>query len=268
MRRSRRSRGGGYSVSPSDYVSVGNPVYQQYSGVGKDCVADSFVRPGFLSMFPGHAGVPGMAGGKRKNSKKRSMRRRQSRNKRRSMRGGTRLAVASFENPVGEMLAAHAVPKVSAPGVEAHDVQDVPSAPQAVPVPKQMGGRYESRLGASLDSVSAIGMSSYAPIQSIKCEGGFANSLNTGTGMLQRPMLGGAMLANPIELRMPTGGYSHQFETYGGTSAVGGLMLNIPYDARASNPACGHTGGKRSKRNTKRSKRSKRNTKRNHKNRK
>ena len=54
------------------------------------------VRPSFMSMFPGSLGVSGMAGGKRR------------KHKRRSMRGGTQLSVASFENPVGDMLSAPA----------------------------------------------------------------------------------------------------------------------------------------------------------------
>ena len=226
-------------------------------------------------MFPGSLGVSGMAGGKRRKYK------------RRSMRGGTRLSVASFENPVGDMLSAPAqVPaQVSAPGVAMHSANTAtppldPSSPalptmdasQAV----QTGGRYESNPGALLGSMNPIGMSSYAPIKSIACEGAHSNSMNTGTGMIQRPMLGGAMLASPLELRMPTAGYSHQFQTLGGTSAVGGLMLNVPVDGRASNPACGTTGGKRStkrrtRRRTRRSKRSRRNkrsSKRSHKNRK
>lgn len=260
MRRSRRSSGGGYSVSPSNFVSVGNPIYQQYSGPGKDCVADAVVRPSFMSMFPGSLGVSGMAGGKRRKYK------------RRSMRGGTQLSVASFENPVGDMLSAPAqVPaQVSAPGVVTHSVNESLPLPPAT----QTGGRYESNPGALLGSMNPIGMSSYAPIKSIACEGAHSNSMNTGTGMIQRPMLGGAMLASPLELRMPTAGYSHQFQTLGGTSAVGGLMLNVPTDARASNPACGTTGGKRStrtrrgKKSMKRSKRSKRSLKRSRKNRK
>jgi len=254
MRRSRRSSGGGYSVSPSNFVSVGNPIYQQYSGPGKDCVADAAVRPSFLSMFPGSLGVSGMAGGKRR------------KHKRRSMRGGTRLAVASFENPVGGMLDAPPA-QVSAPGVATHAVDATspatdPSATAAQGAhATQTGGRYESNLGAALDSVSAIGMSSYAPIRSIACEGSHANSMNTGMGMIQRPMLGGAMLANPLDLRATTAGYSHQFETLGGTSAVGGLMLNVPVDGRASNPACSTTGGKRSTR-SKRTRRGKKSNKR------
>lgn len=260
MRRSRRSRGGGYSVSPSNFVSVGNPIYQQYSGPGKDCVADAAVRPSFLSMFPGSLGVSGMMGGKR------SMRRKRRGSKRRSMRGGTRLSVASFENPVGDMLSSPAqVPaQVPAPGVAPHAATEAvdPSAHAATPSQAtQTGGRYESNPGALLGLDNPIGMSSYAPIKSIACEGAHANSMNTGMGMIQRPMLGGAMLASPLDLRATTAGYSHQFETLGGTSAVGGLMLNVPVDGRASNPACGTTGGKRSTR-SKRTRRSKRSTKR------
>jgi hypothetical protein len=197
------------------------------------------------------------------------------------MRGGTRLAVASFENPVGDMLGAPPA-QVSAPGVATHAVDATsPATDPAAAAAQgahatQTGGRYESNLGSPLDSVSAIGMSSYAPIQSIKCEGAHANSMNTGMGMIQRPMLGGAMLANPLDLRATTAGYSHQFETLGGTSAVGGLMLNVPADGRASNPACSTTGGKRSKRSTrskhtrrgKKSKRSKRSLKKSRKHRK
>lgn len=285
MRRSRRTSGGGYSVSPSNFVSVGNPIYQQYSGAGKDCVADAAIRPSFMSMF---SGVSGMAGGKR------SIRHKRRSGKRHGMRGGTQLSVASFENPVGDMLSAPAqVPvQVSAPGVATHSVNtatppldpsspalptmDTPQASQA-PHAVQMGGRYESNLGALLDPIGGIGMSGHAPISRIACEGAHSNSMNTGTGMIQRPMLGGAMLASPLELRMPTAGYSHQFQTLGGTSAVGGLMLNVPVDARASNPACSTTGGKRStKRSTRRRtrrgkksmKRSKRSLKRSRKNRK
>ena len=258
MRRSRRSSGGGYSVSPSNFVSVGNPIYQQYSGPGKDCVADAVVRPSFMSMFPGSLGVSGMFGGKRRKHSKRH-------GSKRRMRGGTQLSVASFENPVGDMLSAPArVPQVSAPGVATHATH---ATHAAMPPAVQTGGRYESNPGALLGSMNPIGMSSYSPIKSIACEGAHSNSMNTGTGMIQRPMLGGAMLASPLELRMPTAGYSHQFQTLGGTSAVGGLMLNVPADARASNPACGTTGGKRStrskRRRTRRGKKSMKRSKRN-----
>ena len=237
-------------------------MYQQYSGPGKDCASDSFIRPGFLSMFPGNSGIPGMSGGKQRKQKRRS--------KRRSMRGGTNLTVASYENPVGNMLSSpptQVSAQVSAPGVPTHPAEAASGGAPATPpaMPAQTGGRYESNPGSPLDPVSGIGMGGYAPINSIACERGYVNPLN------QHSMNGGAMLASPIELRMPNAGYSHQFETLAGTSAVGGLMLNTPYDASASNPACSTTGGKRSTR-TRRSKRTRRSRtrrgKKNHKNRK
>jgi hypothetical protein len=43
----------------------------------------------------------------------------------------------------------------------------------------------------------------------------------------------------------PTAGYSHKMEAFPGGSAVPGLMLNTPYDARAFNQACLKTGGGR-----------------------
>jgi hypothetical protein len=99
------------------------------------------------------------------------------------------------------------------------------------------GGRYETNPGA-LISGSDIGMSSYSGVNSIACERGTVNSLN---------MRGGADVtvgaADSMRLYAPTAGYGHQFETMKAPSAVGGLMLNTPYDARAFNPACTKTGG-------------------------
>ena len=113
--RNRLSRGGGYSVSPASYVSVGNPIYQQYSGAGKDCADASYVRPGFIHGSTSN-GMPGMNGGRRR-------------------RGGYQLEVAPFES----------TPVVSAPGVAAHSVA---SGTSPIPVMKgQTGGRYEMNPG-------------------------------------------------------------------------------------------------------------------------
>ena len=46
----------------------------------------------------------------------------------------------------------------------------------------------------------------------------------------------------------PTAGYRNDFQAFPSGGAVPGLMLQVPYDARAGNPACSTTGGKRSKR--------------------
>lgn len=192
---SRRARGGGYSVNPAEYVSVGNPIYQQYAGAGKDC-------------------APGMSGGTRRRSYRKARRSRR-------IRGGYKLEVAPFTTEVVTRdIAQHA--------------QQAQQAQQALPV--QKGGRYEVQPGFLLDGGSDIGAKSYGIASPIACERGYANSLNMHGGA----SLGGADLA----YHAPTAGHGPQFETYPG-GAVGGLMINVPYDARAMNPACTKTGGKR-----------------------
>ena len=203
----RSTRGGGFSVDPSKFVSVGNPVNQSYTGAGKDCVGGDFVRPGFISNY-GASGVPGMSGGKRR------------------ARGGYQLAVAPME-PVASV-----VQLPSAPGVPPHT--------QPAMAVMQKGGRYESNPGALLDGGSDIGMKSYAGAHSIPCERGSINPLNMHGGAVPTVAVGAA---DSMQIRMPTAGYGHAFETYPGVSAVGGLMLNTAYDARAFNPACNKTGG-------------------------
>jgi len=101
----------------------------------------------------------------------------------------------------------------------------------------QKGGRYESNPGALLDGGSDIGMKSYAGAHRIACEGSSTNSLNMHGG-------GGVAVgaADSMRYNAPTAGYGHGFETLPG-SAVGGLMINTPYDARAFNSACTKTGG-------------------------
>jgi hypothetical protein len=76
-------------------------------------------------------------------------------------------------------------------------------------------------------------------------------------------MHGGASLGGAdIAYHAPTAGHGPRFETYPG-GAVGGLMINVPYDARSMNPACTTTGGKRRyKRSRRGSKRSRRGSKR------
>lgn len=183
---SRRSRGGGYSVTPSSMISPGNVVYSQYDGAGKDCV--SAPSPSIMTR------LSSMFGGKR-----------------RSRRRG------------GYVPQAAALPEVGAPFQAPAPV--VPVAPVA----KQAGGRYGVDLSHSLGH---IGMSSYAPIQHVPCEH-------------SRHMSGGFQAADMMQIRAPTAGYGHGFEAFPGTSSVGGLMTTTPYDARASNPACHTTGGKR-----------------------
>ena len=208
MVKSRKQRGRGYSVSPANMVSVGNPVYQAYSGAGKDCSGEA-VRPGWIS-----------SGGKRR-------------------RGGA-LGVAPIALPGDANLAAPAAPALRAQN-------DTHMGP-AIALRAQNGGRYGSDLGAPLDPNQAIGMSSYAPIQHVPCEASRAGMHG-----------GAASLGQDTAIyRAPTAGYGHGFETYPGTSAVGGLMINTPYEARASNPACHTTGGRRKSQKQRKSQRKQR----------
>lgn len=102
-----------------------------------------------------------------------------------------------------------------------------PVAAAAAAPPVQKGGRYGLVDGAPLDPSQAIGMSSYAPISRVPCEA-------------SRAMMGGA--SDMAAYYAPTAGYSHSFD-----ASHGGLMLNTPYAAHASNPACKTTGGRRAK---------------------
>jgi len=203
--RRKSSRGGGWSLDPSKMISAGNLENVAYTGAGKDCPGGSFVRPGFISGHSG-SGMPGMSGGKRGSKRSRSSKR---------SRGGYVPAIAPTDVPA----------MVSAPAVPAH---------------KQSGGRYESNPGALLNNGSDLGMASYSTAGRIACEQGSTNSLNMRGGAIPTVNVGAA---DSMRLYTPTAGYGHGFETYPGTSAVGGLMLNTPYDARAYNPACTKTGG-------------------------
>jgi len=228
-RTNKKSNGGGWSINPADYISAGNPVNQRYAGVGMDC-AGSPVRPGFMTSHSS-MGLPGLSGGKRS---KRSYK---------LKRGGTQLSVASQQN---------FDTVVSAPSVPPH-------AATAATQSKQAGGRYEVSPGF-LDSNQAIGASSYAPVSSIPCERGYANPLNQhmsgGAQLTGAPIVGESAhfpvvhvgQASAMAYNAPTAGYRNDFQAMPGTSAVGGLMLQTPYDARSFNQACLKTGGSRRKR--------------------
>ena len=144
-----------------------------------------------------------------------------------------------------------------------------------------------------LNAVSGIGTSP-APFGRTACERGTFNPLNPNPDNIQRlttasplppyvtgRMQGGAELmgaptnvgssgfssanfpvvrvgdADSMRYYAPTAGYRNDFMTFRAPSAVPGLTLQTPYDARAFNQACIKTGGgKRSKRSTRRKSRS------------
>ena len=249
MPKQRKSRGGGFTTQLSNMINPGNPVFQQYEGAGQDC-AGTPTRPGFIDNYSGK-GLPGLSGGRRSKRRSHGHKRRSHGHKRRS-HGGTQLSVASF------------LP--SAPGVPPHPV------PQAA---AQKGGRYEVNPGPIVAG-SAIGMSGPSPVQRIACESGSYNELN-GNREVQvattaipikggkrrhskRRYSGGAALGYAPVSAAPTisvgdevfkayypltAGYRNDFEALPSGGAVPGLTLQIPYDARAGNPACGMSGGKR-----------------------
>ena len=147
-----------------------------------------------------------------------------------------------------------------------------------------------------LNAVSGIGTSP-APFGRTPCERGTFNPLNPNPDNIQRlttasplppyvtsnaPLMrGGAELtgaptnvgssgfssanfpvvrvgdADSMRYYAPTAGYRNDFMTFRAPSAVPGLTIQTPYDARAFNQACIKTGGgKRSKRSTRRKSRS------------
>ena len=228
MPKHRKSRGGGFTTQLSNMINPGNPVFQQYDGAGKDCVGE-VVRPGYMDMYSSK-GLPGLSGG-----------RRHSRRQRHS--GGTALVPAYVENY-----------GVSAPGVVPITAPATAPAPDAPDAPPQKGGRYEVTPG--FYNSAAIGASSYAPIGRIPCEasatavptrGGKRRSRRRRTRGKTR---GGVNMGEvgSMAYNAPTAGYRNDFQAFPSGGAVPGLMLQVPYDARAGNPACSTTGGKRSKR--------------------
>lgn len=258
--RKRRSRGGGWSEGPG-MVAAGYLEHNAYTGPGKDC-AGVPVRPGWISN-PSSVGLPGMRGGKRR------------KNKSRRHRGGTIPGVAMYDpsdviipkpghfpNPTGSGGS------VSAPGVP--------------PQRAQQGGRYGMFPGMGpLNPANGVGVSP-APFGRIPCEGGSTNALNPNM-QLQRMttaipiMRGGAMTMSPasysgaagpsaanfqnvtvgaadsMRYYAPTAGYRNDFETMRAPSAIPGMTVQTPYDARAFNQSCIKTGGSRRKHWTKRS---------------
>ena len=249
----RKSRGGGYSLNPSQYISAGNLVHTHYSGVGKDCIGVP-VRPGYINGYSG-AGIPGHAGGSRRRS-----------------RGGTRLEVASFQD-AGFAPSAHGIPP-SAPA--AAPPAAAPAAPSAAPSapgvpPQQKGGRYGAFLAPL--TASGIGASSYGGIQRIGCENS-ATTANRMNGLpLRGGMRGGAALggapvqglgsgyassnfplvnvgaADSMRYNAPTAGYANRMEAYPAGGAVGGLTMQQPYAAGSFNQSCIKTGGSYRKKN-------------------
>lgn len=272
----RRSNGGGWGTGP-EMISPGYLVNQQYDGPGKDC-AGVAVRPGYMDMYS-RDGLPGLSGGLHLGGrrKKRSLKYRRGRR-----HGGTVLNVADFLNPQDSNVYPPLTSQgVSAPGVPDHPIQPQASQPQASqPQASQMqGGRYGIFPGdGPLNPVNGVGASGIAPFSRIGCESGSVNMLNSQemhtatTASDFFPTRGGKHsrrrhskrtkrtkrtkggsnfpvvhvgAADSMRYYAPTAGYRNDFEPFAAGSAVPGLTIQTPYDARGDNMACAKTGGSR-----------------------
>ena len=260
--RKRRSRGGGWSEGPGA-VSAGYLEHNAYTGPGKDC-AGVVERPGWIANPSAAMGLPGMRGGKR------------GRRSRRHHRGGTMPGVARYDpSDVIIPKPGHFPNPTGSGGTVAQPTMSMPG----VPVP-QKGGRYGMFPGMGpLNPNNGVGVSP-APFGRIACESGIPNQLNLNpngiqtmtTAPLAPPVMrGGAMTMAPapfsgasgpsaanfptvqvgapdsMRYYAPTAGYRNDFETMRAPSAVPGLTIQTPYDAKAFNQACIKTGGSRRK---------------------
>jgi len=268
--RKRRSRGGGWSTGPG-IISAGNLENIQYAGPGKDCTGNAMShRPGWMSD-PSFKGLPGMAGGKRR-----------SRRTRGGTIPGVASFEGSITNPNVGPVSGSLTPKpayfpntTGAAGTVGQP-EVVASWPGA-PIPVQRGGRYGFFPGMGpLNPMNGVGVS--PPFFArIPCEIGTTNPLNMnpngiqtlttaptmppvmrgGSAMSPAPYSGssGSSAANFPTIQVgqadsmryyaPTAGYRNDFETMRAPSAVPGLTIQTPYDARAFNQACIKTGGSR-----------------------
>ena len=241
----KRKNGGGYSDDSGRYIA-GAPGYTEhvsYSGAGKDC-AGSPIRSGMiLAPLGGSGGLPGMSGG---------------------FRGG--------EGGVGRGMD-------QTTGASAELKQIMGTAAGFANGPMR-GGRYAmDPNGAAAFAGNGVGLASYAGIGRAPCEGGTTNPMNPDMGGIQRistrvPDMGGwSRTVNPMgggmrrSLKkrggaMPLAGapvvhvgavdsmaYNAPTAGYGNMPLAPavmnnpGILMQVPYDARAFNQACIKTGG-------------------------
>jgi hypothetical protein len=157
-------------------------------------------------------------------------------------------------------------------------------AANLAPPPQQKGGRYGFFPGMGpLNPVNGVGTTP-APFGRIPCEVGTFNPLNPNpnniqlmsTAPLTPPFVSGKLAggglpagtsfaassanfptvqvgqADSMRYYAPTAGYRNDFMTFQAPSAVPGLTIQTPYDAKAFNQACIKTGGSRRSRKNRR----------------
>ena len=286
QRRQRsRSRGGGYGDGPA-YVAPGYLVHTPYIGPGKDCTGDpqSIGRPGYISNYNPY-GLPGLKGGKRFRRKRLrggtklypastdsfSVADPITNPNTGPVSGGLTPKPGYFPDTTG------VGGTVSAPGVPPQQAQQ--------PAQPQKGGRYGFFPGLGpLNPSNGVGISP-APFGRIPCESGTTNPLNLNPNGIQsmttaplmppyvrggsrrqsrtrsrRRSRGGSNLASvsnfpvvhvgaadSMRYYAPTAGYRNDFTTFQAPSAVPGLTIQTPYDARSFNQACIKGGSRKAK---------------------
>jgi hypothetical protein len=214
--RRKRRNGGGWGDLPKGSfnqiaVNPGNQIHFPFSGPGKDCTGNPHsIRPGYIADYSAK-GLPGLSGGKRRDSK------------RRKSRGGAAMPYAASSYPVTNPnlppVSASVTPKpahfpdttgaggtvgqpnvvMSMPGVPTPGTAQMPKMPIAelskmadasnLAAPKQAGGKRRRRKSLKggrygffpemgpLNPVNGVGTTP-APFGRIPCEVGTYNPLN------------------------------------------------------------------------------------------
>lgn len=114
---------------------------------------------------------------------------------------------------------------------------------------RQSGGRYGFDLSQQVTPAGGPALGGIPNVQRIACEGSTPNPLNPGphTPSTQPPVQGGGAQmggigSSDLAYYAPTAGYGNTVSSY--LSSVGApVQVQVPYEARAWNPACLKTGG-------------------------
>ena len=113
---------------------------------------------------------------------------------------------------------------------------------------RQSGGRYGFDLSYQVTPSGGPANGGIPNVQRIACEGSTPNPLNPGphTPSTEPPVQGGGALGGigspNLAYYAPTAGYGNTASSW--VSSVGApVQIQVPYEARAWNPACLKTGG-------------------------
>jgi hypothetical protein len=254
--KNKKQSGRGYSDGP-DWIRMasGNLVHHPYSGPGKDCIGDplSVARPGYITHLNQY-GLPGWKGGKRR-------------------RGGTQLYPASTL-PMGPAMGpapgqtVTPVTNATNPVTNAAVTQSggrYGFFPELGPLNPVNGvgiypapfGRIPCEAGTSNRmnlNPNGIQTMTTSPSMPPYVRGGSRSRRSRSSRRRKsRKSRGGTLTGSSIHESFPTvqvgqkdsvsyyaptAGYRNDFMTFSSPSAVPGLTLQTPYEARSFNQAC------------------------------